>query len=628
MLDFETYYLKGTPTNNGGYSVKELGNWRYCHDERFDPYLLSAYDGSSSWVGHPRDFNWNAVDGALLLAHNAAFEREICRTLAEQGKAPVLKNEWQCTANMMSALFSARSLAEGIRIAEGRTISKGLRDEMNGLHWDDAVKKGIADKLAIYAREDSVEGWNLWNKYNHLWSPMERELSELTMKQCARGIAINTELLKEYTKVLAEVIFHLEQSFPWTIKGAKPTSPRAIAEECRLVGIPAPGVKGKKGSDEEEAYLEWEKTYRKDFPWVAGACTWRSLNKLLTSLERIQERLRPDGTVDFSLLYFGAHTGRWSGGGAGLNMQNLRKEPIYLDGRAIVDMPSGLNSDEKKLWLADKYELDIRKIFVARPGKKFVICDLSQVEPRVMNWLAGNTDLLDAIKDGFAYYQAYARLCENWGGQPMSSKDFKKAIGGDAAYTLLKNKSLGLGYGMGSERFADYAGVPLAEAEIAVKNFREKNPKVAGPEGLWKKLEQGMFSSINSDYEVVLPSGRPMTFRNVRRETRLKMSKETGKMERRTVTTAGTGAKRKEFYGGFLTENVTQAASRDVFGYHMLKLEKNIGDVIFHVHDEAITEVDLDVTPREVEAVMSETPEWLPGCPLSGEAQESSHYLK
>jgi len=80
--------------------------------------------------------------------------------------------------------------------------------------------------------------------------------------------------------------------------------------------------------------------------------------------------------------------------------------------------------------------------------------------------------------------------------------------------------------------------------------------------------------------------------------------------------------------GGKLTENLVQATARDVFATHLLALEKNVGPVIFHVHDEAIVEVDKDVSPRVVEAQMSVTPEWLPGCPLSAEGQEAAHYLK
>ena len=45
-------------------------------------------------------------------------------------------------------------------------------------------------------------------------------------------------------------------------------------------------------------------------------------------LEAIERRLLPGGRLPYSLRYFGAHTGRFAGGG-GLNVQNMRKSEFY-----------------------------------------------------------------------------------------------------------------------------------------------------------------------------------------------------------------------------------------------------------------------------------------------------------
>jgi hypothetical protein len=49
---------------------------------------------------------------------------------------------------------------------------------------------------------------------------------------------------------------------------------------------------------------------------------------------------------------------------------------------------------------------------------------------------------------------------------------------------------------------------------------------------------------------------------------------------------------------------------------------------LFSSHDEAILEVDPSVTAKDVQAAMSVCPEWLPGCPISAEAEEVAHYKK
>jgi len=311
-LDYESYYQKSS--KGVGYSVKDLGNWRYCNDERFDPFLLSATDSEGSWVGHPDEFNWEACRGSRVIAHNAAFDRSVTRRLVELGRAPawILENEWACTANMTSCLAGQRSLKDAVNVLLKKQISKGVRDKASGKHKADLVADGLWDDMVAYAQKDTQLAYELWDKFSPEWSQFERDLSSLTLKQCERGVRINVGLLDEYVEILHKAIFQLESSLPWTARGAKPTSPIAIAEECRSVGIPAPPTK----TDDEEGHELWIKTYGPRFPWAYGASQWRQLGKLRSSLLTVKDRLQPGDIIDFSLLYFGGHTGRWSGGGS------------------------------------------------------------------------------------------------------------------------------------------------------------------------------------------------------------------------------------------------------------------------------------------------------------------------
>ncbi len=614
-VDFETFYTKDD------YSVTELGNWRYCHDLRFDPFLISVYDGTEGWVGQPKDFNWAALEGAKLIAHNAAFDSSIAARLHEQGLAPALPN-WQCSANLTSYVASTRSLDQAIQVLEGRRISKAVRDEMNGKNWDDLVKTGRDGAAAQYALGDAIECFNLWQKYSPIWPTFEQDLSSLTMKQCARGVAIDVEKLDKYRFVLQEVIFNLVKGLPWTERGGKPTSPIAINEECRKNGIPGPPFKTK----DEEGFSEWERTYGPRFPWVYAAGQWRSLGKLLSSLNRVKERLRPDNTIDFSLLYFGAHTGRWSGGGSGLNLQNLRKVPLYIKNGNLTQAPSTVRQKDMAAWVAANVDfvLDIRSLFIARPGKKFILSDLAQIEPRILAWMTGNLPLMEKIRGGMSIYEAFARDNMGWTGGELKKEN-------PDLYQLNKAIVLGLGFGCGWQKFqglaaSDYDVILSDEqAKETVSKFRETNPAIVG---LWKTFDDNFRKSMGDDFTTELPSGRKLNYRNIQRSIRTKTNPETKKPEKKLVFTAEIGGRRIENYGGKLTENAVQGAARDVFGTHLLALEGNSGDVIWTSHDEAILEVDLDVKPRDVEEVMSVCPEWLQGCPIAAEAQESPCYKK
>lgn len=622
-LDYETFWIKDE------YSVSDLGNWAYTHHESFDPFLLTVTDGSQFWAGNPKEFNWPALESAeRILAHNAGFDKSVTSRLVELGIAPpfVLEKQWDCTADMSSCLTGSRNLVGAVEKILGERISKAARADSNGKHFADMLADGTAAGFVHYAIGDSLKCHKLWTTASSQWTEFERRLSRMTRRQCERGVRIDKELLLKYIEQLHVAIHLVEKSMPWTEKGKKPTSPIAIAEQCREVGIPCPPAITK----DEEGFAEWERTYGPRFPWVYAAGRWRSLSKLRASLITLRDRIRPDDTVDFSLLYFGGHTGRWSGSGSKFNMQNMRKDPLYFKEYLIVTPPASLTYKEKQAWVLDRsnvdFTLDLRKLFIARPGKKFIVADLAQIEPRVLAWLTGNKPLLDLMRGGMSSHEAFARISMGWSGGDMKREDPDR-------YAMAKAQNLGLGYQCGGERFIEQAAtygvsLTLEQSENIVSGFREANPLLADKQtGIWARLDGLFRQSCGGEFTMSLPSGRKMVYRNIRREPRMKKDKE-GKPKMNLVFTADTERGRKEFYGGKLTENLVQAVSRDVFGEHLLDLDGKIGDVIFHVHDEAITEVDPDVQPRDIEHIMSRTPDWIAGLPVAAEAHETQCYGK
>jgi DNA polymerase len=91
---------------------------------------------------------------------------------------------------------------------------------------------------------------------------------------------------------------------------------------------------------------------------------------------------------------------------------------------------------------------------------------------------------------------------------------------------------------------------------------------------------------------------------------------------------ADTDGRYKGYYGGKLCENLVQATARDVFAEHIIALEEAGLTNLFSAHDEAVLEVDQSVTAKDVEEIMSKTPDWVAGCPIAAEAKEVPHYLK
>lgn len=662
-LDFETFY-----DAKEGYDIKALGAASYIRDPRFNPYLVSVYDGSASWAGHVRDFNWDALQGETLLSHNAGFDSRVAAEMAKRGTAPRLDvKAWHCTANLTTYLCMRRDLARASEFLLGHAVDKSYRLDADGLQWEQMVSQGVSDKVKEAGRVDAVRCHNFWTKFGHLWPERERKLSDLTIRQCRRGSQINVALLEGYILVAQKMLIQAENELPWMKHGKKPTSPKAIAEECRAVGIPCPPVKSRDG---EEAYEQWAATYGPKHRWVKAYTDYRVINKFLETLLTIQGRLDPEKCFQYELLYFGAHTGRWSGAG-GFNMQNMRKEPLYCDDEGrLITAPAMLAevARSKTLPAFVAHVLDIRALFVPRPGKKMILSDLSQIEPRVLAWLVNDVAVLQKMAAGLSPYQAHAEATMGW-----TEGDMKKLIKegrGDVAeiYALAKARVLGLGFGCGWRKFItvaytmaglditkddpdfeevyvdgelcrDEKGQPKLvsgygkKSKETVTAYRDSNSPVTG---LWKTLDDAFRNSVGQDFEIKLPSGRSLRYPEVKRERKMVADPdEPRKLMPKWVTTAmafdqkRNGVIRKSFYGGLLTENLVQATARDVFGEQLITLDETSGiDVLWSTHDEAVNEVDQGVTVRDVEHIMSKAPAWMPGLPVACEAQEVKHYLK
>lgn len=660
-VDFETYYEKKT------YSVADLGNWRYLHDERFDPYMISVSDGKDTWAGEPKDFNWDCLNDATLLSHNAAFDSMVYSTMVERGLAPQVKfRDWLCTANLTSFLCNRRALAPASEFLLGEVISKAARSDADEKHWRDIQAEGKGEEMLAYARGDALRCHQIFAKYSHFWTPFERKLSALTMKQANRGVQIDVPKLEEYYKIVHTALQEMEASLPWVKEGKKVLSPKAVYEECRRSKIPAPPVKSHENG--EQLFAEWYKTYsgRSDLKWIRTFSDVRSIGILLDTLEKVRTRIDANGILTFGLLYFGSHTGRWSGSG-GINFLNLRKAPYFFgdDGLPRAEETecaeieaSYATTGKYPDWI--RHVVDIRSLIIARPGKSLVISDLSQIEPRVAAWLTGDRALLDGVAAGCSIYESHARSTMDWKGGELKSENKK-------LYALAKARVLGLSYGCGSEKFISVAqamaglditaedpetiqetdrfsgslifnddGTPKmvpghgATSKRIVREFREQNPKLVG---MWKTLDNAFKRSVGGDFTVQLPSGRKMAYRDVKQEWSRIFDEDLKKYRNKCVVKAEVvksgRVMREALYGGSIFENLCQATARDVLGENMLALDATPGiDVLWSCHDETINEVDAGVTPADVTRLMTITPEWLEGCPLAAETAAVPHYTK
>jgi hypothetical protein len=564
---------------------------------------------------------------------------------------------WHDTADLAVWSHLPRSLAGAVLHLFRTQVDKSARSNMDRRHWAD-LTPAEQQVMLEYALDDAVWCWALWASLAPKWPEHERALSLHTGEIEFRGIPVDRARVERDVSVLESAKFALAKQIPWfgeEDENGKPyalRSTRAMRSECVKAGVPPPSSTSLKSKD----FLDWLDEYGDKVPAIRDLSRLRRVDRALGVYRHLLARIRPDGRAALGLKYFGAEkTGRWAGT-AKFNLQNMLKTPLYFDAEfGWLDGADG-----------SKYAVDTRACFVASPGNSLIVADLSQIEPRVLNWVVGNREFLDLCAAGASPYEAHARTAMGWTGGKLKQED-------PAKYSLAKARILALGYMAGWSKFIEMArGYLSSEAEflaifgaappegaeerfldflawcrdnklggaatqlrlwgeldrttqnvwvnawVQVSEFRASNPLLSARDtGLWSRLNKAFRDSYaDGVFENELPSGRSLIYYDV--------SPAHGWSARQ----GHPGARPTRIYGGKLTENLVQAIARDLFGLGILALEAAGLRVLFHVHDEVIVDAPAGTDPATVIALLTQRPTWAATLPIAAEAQAMTCYHK
>lgn len=306
------------------------------------------------------------------------------------------------------------------------------------------------------------------------------------------------------------------------------------------------------------------------------------------------------GNLAVYLRYCGAHPTRWSGGDS-LNWQNFRRHE--RDGR-----PG-----------------EIRGSILAPPGFKIVAGDLSQVEARILNWLAGQWDIVDKFRNKIDLYSDLATM---FYGYPVSKalpkergtgKQLELSCGYGAAEASIKNTA----------RLGSY-GPPVYltdEESLRAKDlYRTTHRQVVN---MWYKMaehvlellefkQQGAWGPMEiGDGAIWLPNGLPLWYTNFRTD-------ENGE---RFILIRG---RWRRIWGSKLVQHVCEGLARTIISEALLRLRAAGYMPRNTTHDELWVLAPLDDT-RILEYMREElrrVPSWAPGLPLDAETGEGERYQK
>lgn len=675
-LDFET---------RSSVDIAAAGGYRYCEDA--EPILLgvavndapaevvdlTAADIPDSLLELLRD------PEVTLVAHNAMFDRQVMRWLVPETEDP---RRWKDSMVLALAHGFPGALADlcarlGLpsdkaKDADGRRLIRIFcQPRKDGRFVQPEEAPEDWRKFANYCRLDVEAMRECWRRLPHvndkhaLWSEWA-----LDQRVNDRGMGVDIDLARAGLAAAEKAKEDANGELGRLTEGRVTTAFQRdrILDELKRLGVTASGLDA-----EEVSRLQ----AMDDLPDAARALlvareagSRSSTGKFRTLLDATGSGGRIRGCFQFCGA---ARTGRW--GGRLFQPQNLPRGSLHGDEvdlaiRALKSGAAGVLYGS----LASVASSCIRGCVVPSPGKRLVVADLSNIEGRVLAWLAGEGWKLDAFRAFDAgvgpdiYKATYART---FGGSPDDVTKAQRQVG--------KVLELAMGYGGGVGAFLAFAGSLDMEAfaratldtmdeyerdasgeawdwassngktlglrrEVfvacdCVKNrWRKAHPATVD---FWSDCEMAALTAIRSPEKFAdptavcsagrvgfrpydggimarLPSGRYVLWPRARLA---------GASERCAFVFMDQKGFAKTF-AGRIAENLTQAVARDVLAHGMALAEASGFDVVGHVHDELLTEAAAPRDESGLAACMADPPRWARDLPLAAAGFVGDRYRK
>jgi DNA polymerase len=615
-LDWETYYAQD-------FGFRTMTTEEYIRDKRFQEIGvgIKVDDEPARWFsGTHQEIKKHLTEltdwsDAALLCHNTLFDGAI---LAWRfGIKPAFFLDTLSMARALHGVDAGGSLAA---LAERYAIGK------KGTEVEDAKGKKLEDFAAAdlkqygeYCKND-VE---LTYKLFHLMAPSfpsdEVKLIDMTLRMFIDPVfkvddAMLVQRLEELKQEKNDLLATLKERLKCDDEEAvrkKLASNKQFAELLVSNGIvpptklsPTTGKETFALAKNDEGFIslsEHEDTF------IQQLCAVRLGTKSTLEESRISRFIdigkRNRGLLPIPLKYYGAHTGRWSGSDK-VNFQNL---------------PS-----------RDKKKKALKNAVLPPDGYVVINCDSSQIEARVLAWLAGQDDVVQQFSNGDDVYSIFASKVYN---RTITKADPVERFVG-------KTCVLGLGYGTGWRKLQHTlktqppgAVIDDEECQAIVNLYRDVNSDIIS---LWKDSDNALQEICNWDAKskeyylgehkallvtkegIQLPNGLLIRYPKLRYDTEGEKSQYKYKSRKGEIN----------IWGGAVVENVVQALARIVVGEQMLAINERYR-VVLTVHDAAVIVVPEIVKDEAMSFIiekMSTPPTWAATLPVACEAKYGHSY--
>jgi len=607
-LDFETYYEQSS-----GYSLrnKRYNTSQYIKDPLFKAHGVGIKKGTGKtrWITKNIKEELQALpwDKSALLGHNTYFDGLILSH--HYGVQPAFLLDTMCMAKAVHGANSKAGLDFLARLhgLEGKVKGASLVNTMGKVQLSATELRDLGE----YCKDDCDDTRALFDIFYSHVPDDELRLIDLTVRMFTRPL-LRLDVPRaqaEYEKEVREKQEALDYvSSICTLKDL--TSNDKFADLLEKHDYPPPMKVSLTTNKPAYAFaktdLDFIDMQENGPPIIRALCDARVRNKTSTNETRALRFIQEGANncpIPVMLNYCGAHTFRWSGGNK-INLQNL--------------MRGG----------------ELRRSLLAPKGYHIVVADSAQIEARVLAWLAGEQRLVDAFANGEDVYKLMASAIYNI---PLEEVTKEQRFVGKIAI-------LGLGYGMGAQKFDDTLAkgamgpkliLPPGEAKRIVKMYRATNRHI---ELLWQQGEailidmiagrEGAYGPISwgKDY-IRMPNGLFMHYTNITGEI---YTDRYGRARLSDAHYEGKGGKTTYIYGALLIENIVQCLARCIVADQMLVVADQY-PVVTMSHDEIVTLAKVAQAKKCLAfmiKIMSTPPKWGEGIPLGAEGGTDVCYSK
>ncbi len=579
-------------------------------------------------------------ENIIKTAFNAAFER-IC--LSKHLNTKLSATSWHCT-QVQSLMVGLPTTLDKVgqvldvnsqKMKEGKSLIKLFTLPCNPTEKNNFKRRNLP--------EDNLEKWEIFKNYcindvkcemeirkklmNYSISDDELKLYVLDQEINDRGILVDVDFVYNCLKCDLINKIKIKNKF-YKLTNLNNTNSLQQLKSYLYEN----GVETKK-LDKKSV----EKLIEKTEGEVSEVLKLRqSLSKTsVKKYESMERCICEDRRVHGLFQFYGAsRTGRWAG--RLVQVQNLPQNHIKDLNLARELVKNGRYEDVELLYNSTEDILSqlIRTAFVPREGCEFIVGDFSAIEARVLAWMAGEKWRINTFKSHGKIYEASASQMFNITIEEITRESDLRQKG--------KIAELALGYGgsVGALKAMGALEMNLKEEELMplVQKWRRVNDNITK---FWWNVGDAAIKAVEYSSPVrvgnlifqykddilfiKLPSSRKLAYRSPRLGI--------NKFGKTSLTYMGISQNKKyekiETYGPKLVENIVQGISRDILANAMVNLRKKGFEIVMHVHDEVVVEVEKrKFSVEDVCNIMTILPDYAASLPLKAEGYTCEFYKK